>query len=110
MLIRLLDGNGFAGDFDFLYLPVDFDRKAWESNERSTSIMSDGLQGQPGLCVRQPSEPGESLTRRDLTRHEEVANRLWATFDNFTSWSIPSTKAGHSASFVIKMHLKIGSR
>ena len=25
-------------------------------------------------------------------RHEEVANRLWATFDNFTSWSIPSTK------------------
>lgn len=50
MLIRLLDGNGFTGDFDFLYLPVDFDRKAWESDRQLYDFSSPSREANLGYA------------------------------------------------------------
>lgn len=62
MLLDLLDREGFQGQFDFLYLPMDFERKA-SLGYAFINVVS-----------------------------HQVALRLQATFDGFTAWSVPSRK------------------
>lgn len=62
MLIHLLDDHGFLGKYDFLYLPIDFDRKA---------------------------NLGYAFV--NLVDQDEVET-FWSTFDGFGSWSFPSSK------------------
>lgn len=62
MLLNLLDGQGFGGKYDFLYLPIDFDRKA---------------------------NLGYAFI--NLVEEEDV-DEFWSTFDGFGSWSFPSSK------------------
>jgi hypothetical protein len=63
MLMDLLDSCGFAGQYGFLYLPMDFKSQA---------------------CL------GYAFVDCATT---DVASRLWDTFDGFTNWAIPSRKA-----------------
>uniref|UniRef100_A0A7S1WVJ7 RRM domain-containing protein n=1 Tax=Alexandrium catenella TaxID=2925 RepID=A0A7S1WVJ7_ALECA len=62
MLQKLLEKRGFAGKYDFLYLPTDFSRKA----------------GLGYAFVNMLSEDGAKAVRRSL--------------EGFRQWSIPSTK------------------
>jgi hypothetical protein len=62
MLLELLDAHGFQGEYDFIYLPVDFKRKA-------------GL----GYAFVNFSRP-------------EVAERIFATMQGFKRWQYSSTK------------------
>lgn len=63
MLMDLLDSCGFAGQYGFLYLPMDFKSQACLGYAFVDCATSD------------------------------VASRLWETFDGFTNWAIPSRKA-----------------
>jgi len=63
MFVELLDSEGFAGQYDFLYLPMDFESHA---------------------CL------GYAFV--DCTS-PAVAARLWSTFDGYSTWAIPSRKA-----------------
>eukprot|EP00929_Paragymnodinium_shiwhaense_P052483 TRINITY_DN26293_c2_g1_i1.p1 TRINITY_DN26293_c2_g1~~TRINITY_DN26293_c2_g1_i1.p1 ORF type:complete len:508 (-),score=124.15 TRINITY_DN26293_c2_g1_i1:76-1599(-) len=62
MLLELLDSHGFKCRYDFVYLPMDFNTRA---------------------CL------GYAFV--NLVNCEE-ALRFWRTFDNFSSWVIPSRK------------------
>jgi hypothetical protein len=62
MLLTLLDGEGFNAQYDFLYLPMDFNTRA---------------------CL------GYAFV--NLTS-PECAQRFWAKFDGYSHWSIPSKK------------------
>jgi hypothetical protein len=62
MLMDLLEAEGFAGQYDFLYLPMDFKSRA--------------CLGYAFINLVSP----------------EVAIRLWNTFDGFSNWGIPSKK------------------
>lgn len=62
MLLHLLDEQGFGGKYDFLYLPIDFDRKA---------------------------NLGYAFV--NLVDEEDV-DEFWSSFDGFGSWSFPSSK------------------
>eukprot|EP00932_Pfiesteria_piscicida_P008100 SRR837773.1840.p1 GENE.SRR837773.1840~~SRR837773.1840.p1 ORF type:complete len:141 (+),score=25.86 SRR837773.1840:2-424(+) len=64
MLLALLDAEGFAGQFDFLYLPVDFNTQA--------------ALGYAFINLVSPS----------------VAAKFWETFDGFSRWAVPSRKVG----------------
>jgi len=59
----LLDSCGFAGQYGFLYLPMDFKSQA---------------------CL------GYAFVDCATA---DVASRFWETFDGFTNWAIPSRKA-----------------
>jgi len=63
MFVELLDAQGFAGFYGFLYLPMDFESQA---------------------CLGYAFVDCETAA---------VASRLWDTFDGFTNWAIPSRKA-----------------
>lgn len=65
MLIDLLEREGFAGQFDFLYLPIDFRSKA-------------GL----GYAF-------VNLTEAALVPH------FWKTFAGYSKWVLPSAKVCH---------------
>jgi hypothetical protein len=62
MLIELLDSEGFAGQYDFLYLPVDFQTRA--------------CLGYAFINLVSPT----------------TAMRFWRTFDGYSRWAIPSRK------------------
>lgn len=62
MLLELLDSEGFAGQYDFLYLPFDF--------QSCASL---------GYCF---------INLRD----EATALRFWQTFDGYSNWILPSRK------------------
>merc|ERR1719382_2385448 len=62
MFLEMLDKAGFAGLYDFVYLPMDFKTRA---------------------CL------GYAFV--DLVR-EDVANFFWKVFDGYTSWVFPSKK------------------
>mmetsp|Transcript_60735 Transcript_60735/g.113535 ORF Transcript_60735/g.113535 Transcript_60735/m.113535 type:complete len:289 (-) Transcript_60735:105-971(-) len=62
MLIQLLDSREFAGQYDFLYLPIDFSRKA-NLGYAFVNFVS-----------------------------EEAVSTFWNVFDGFSSWSFPSSK------------------
>lgn len=62
MLIDLLNAEGFESQFDFLYLPVDFQSRA------SLGYAFVNLQD------------------------EATAHRFWDTFDGYSNWVIPSRK------------------
>jgi len=62
MLLEMLDAEGFAGQYDFVYLPIDFKRQA-------------GL-GYAFLNLVDPS----------------VVSNFWATFDGYSGWVLPTTK------------------
>lgn len=62
MLLTLLANEGFAGQFDFLYLPMDFKSRA---------------------CL------GYAFIN---LVDEDVATRFWKKFDGFCNWAIPSRK------------------
>lgn len=62
MLLQLLNDQGFAGDYDFLYMPIDFVKQV-------------GL-GYAFLNLRS----------------NDVAPRFWRSFDRFCSWPVSSTK------------------
>merc|ERR1712032_425474 len=62
MLVELIDKEGFAGESDFLYLPIDFN-----------SQVSLGYAFVNLISV-------------------EAAGRFWAKFDGYNKWIIPSRK------------------
>merc|ERR1712107_214246 len=62
MLLDLLDSEGFAGQYDFVYLPMDFQLRA---------------------CL------GYAFCNLTTV---EAAQRFWRTFDGYASWAIPSRK------------------
>lgn len=62
MLLTMLDGEGFRGDYDFVYMPADFRTRA---------------------------ALGYAFV--NFTSPAQVA-RFWQTFDGYTKWSIPSRK------------------
>jgi hypothetical protein len=62
MLLELLDSEGFSGQYDFLYLPMDFQTKA---------------------CL------GYAFINLVSAA---AAMRFWRTFDGYTRWAIPSRK------------------
>eukprot|EP00928_Gymnodinium_smaydae_P062307 TRINITY_DN461_c2_g1_i1.p1 TRINITY_DN461_c2_g1~~TRINITY_DN461_c2_g1_i1.p1 ORF type:complete len:362 (+),score=81.31 TRINITY_DN461_c2_g1_i1:73-1158(+) len=62
MLLEMIDSEGFAGKYDFVYLPIDFTTCA---------------------CL------GYAFV--NLLDASEAA-RFWATFDGFSQWAIPSKK------------------
>lgn len=62
MLLQLLDSRDFAGQYDFLYLPIDFTRRA---------------------------NLGYAFV--NLVSEEAVAS-FWELFDGFSAWSFPSSK------------------
>eukprot|EP00928_Gymnodinium_smaydae_P014878 TRINITY_DN1545_c1_g2_i1.p1 TRINITY_DN1545_c1_g2~~TRINITY_DN1545_c1_g2_i1.p1 ORF type:complete len:312 (+),score=46.27 TRINITY_DN1545_c1_g2_i1:51-986(+) len=64
MLVTMLDFEGFAGKYDFVYLPMDFTTKASLGYAFVNLV------------------------------HSSDAMRFWATFDGFTRWLIPSKKIG----------------
>jgi hypothetical protein len=63
MLVDLLDTEGFTGTYDFVYLPIAFDT----------------MQGLNHAFVNM-------LCQAD-------AERLWAHFEGFTRWAVPSSRA-----------------
>lgn len=62
MLLRMLDAEGFAGDYDFVYLPMDFKTRA-------------GF-GYAFINLADPS----------------VVARFWSVFDGYSKWVFPSAK------------------
>ncbi|CAE7570339.1 ML1 [Symbiodinium natans] len=62
MLLQLLDSHDFAGQYDFLYLPIDFTRKA-NLGYAFVNLVS-----------------------------EEAVAAFWKLFDGFSAWSFPSSK------------------
>jgi hypothetical protein len=62
MLLELLDSEGFAGNYDFVYLPIDFN--------------SQGGLGYAFVNLICPVE----------------AQRFWQQFDGFSRWALPSDK------------------
>lgn len=62
MLLELLDSEGFAGKYDFVYLPIDFN--------------SQGGLGYAFVNLICPVE----------------AQRFWQQFDGFSRWALPSDK------------------
>jgi hypothetical protein len=62
MILELLDLHGFAGQYDFVYLPIDFETTA---------------------CL------GYAFINMV---NAAVACRFWSVFNGFTSWAIPSRK------------------
>merc|ERR1719265_718137 len=62
MLLELLDAEGFAQQYDFLYLPIDFSTRS---------------------CL------GYAFI--NLT-HAAHVQRFWRTFMGFGRWSVPSSK------------------
>lgn len=62
MLLSLIDSEGFAGEYDFIYLPIDFNSQA-------------GL----GYGFVNLVTPG-------------VTHRFWQHFDGFSRWGMPSDK------------------
>eukprot|EP00928_Gymnodinium_smaydae_P081216 TRINITY_DN6476_c0_g1_i3.p1 TRINITY_DN6476_c0_g1~~TRINITY_DN6476_c0_g1_i3.p1 ORF type:complete len:360 (-),score=44.37 TRINITY_DN6476_c0_g1_i3:216-1295(-) len=62
MVMNLLDSKGFAGKYDFFYLPIDFENAAAF-----------------GYCFVNLVDPAD-------------ADLFWKTFENFSDWVIPSNK------------------
>lgn len=62
MLLKLLDGEGFGGQYDFVYLPMDF--------------KSHASLGYAFVNLLSP----------------ETAARLWEAFEGFNRWVVPSQK------------------
>lgn len=62
MLLDLMDSQGFAGEYDFVYLPMDF-----------------STQSNIGYAFVNATSAG-------------MARRIWKAFDGFSAWSIPSRK------------------
>eukprot|EP00401_Gymnodinium_catenatum_P014718 CAMPEP_0117480874 /NCGR_PEP_ID=MMETSP0784-20121206/12613_1 /TAXON_ID=39447 /ORGANISM="" /LENGTH=483 /DNA_ID=CAMNT_0005275321 /DNA_START=76 /DNA_END=1527 /DNA_ORIENTATION=+ len=62
MLLAMIDGEGFAGQYDFVYLPMDFNTRA---------------------CL------GYAFV--NLTSHT-YAQKFWKTFNGYSDWVIPSRK------------------
>jgi len=62
MLVELMDTEGFAGQYDFVYLPIDFETRA---------------------CL------GYAFINMTSS---SAAMRFWRVFDGFSRWSIPSRK------------------
>jgi len=62
MLLDLFDSRGFAGLYDFVYLPIDFNTRA---------------------CL------GYAFVN---LLDGAVAQRFWTEFDGFSSWAIPTRK------------------
>lgn len=62
MLLELLDESGYAGTYDFIYLPIDFVKQA-----------------------------GLGYAFVNFTQHE-YAKRSFASFDGFRQWLLPSEK------------------
>lgn len=62
MLLALIDSEGFAAQYDFFYLPMDFNTRA---------------------CL---GYAFVNLTSADC------AQRFWAKFDGYSKWVIPSKK------------------
>lgn len=64
MLLDMLNGAGFSGDYDFVYLPMDF---------RTNACL-----GYAFVNLIKPS----------------IVPRFWKAFDGYTNWSVPSGKVG----------------
>jgi len=62
MLLDMIDSAGFAGQYDFVYLPIDFLTRA--------------CYGYTFINFLEPAQ----------------ASRFWSTFDGFTQWVLPSKK------------------
>ncbi|CAE7480869.1 ML5 [Symbiodinium pilosum] len=62
MLLELIDSMGFRGQYDFLYLPIDFQTHACL-----------------GYAFVNLVDPG-------------VVPSFWRAFDGFSNWSLPSKK------------------
>jgi hypothetical protein len=62
MLIAMIDGEGFAGQYDFVYLPMDFNTKAC-LGYAFINLLTIG-----------------------------AAERFWCCFDGYSNWVIPSRK------------------
>jgi len=62
MFLKLLDDNGFAGAYDFVYMPFDFARDA---------------------------NLGYAFVNLQST---EAVDALWKIFDGFSQWSLPTLK------------------
>jgi len=65
MLLQLMDSQGFSGQYDFVYLPMDFN---------STASL------------------GYAFV--NLVVHAN-AKRFWACFDGWSKWTIPTKKKSH---------------
>mmetsp|Transcript_50031 Transcript_50031/g.119033 ORF Transcript_50031/g.119033 Transcript_50031/m.119033 type:complete len:493 (+) Transcript_50031:127-1605(+) len=63
MLLQMLDSEGFGGQYNFVYMPIDFKSKA--------SL---------GYAFINMVSP-------------EVAQRFWAVFDGYSNWVLPSRKS-----------------
>jgi hypothetical protein len=62
MLLSLLDSEGFSGQYDFVYLPIDFKSHA---------------------------SLGYAFVNLSTT---EAAERCWKVFEGFNKWVVPSSK------------------
>lgn len=62
MLLALIDGEGFSGEYDFFYLPIDF---------------------KSGACL------GYAFIN---FVHPDMVPRFWATFHGFQRWAVPTRK------------------
>ena len=90
MFLTLLDDHGFAGRYDFVYLPCDFKRQAGSATichrqsvhpesetEQGAQVFENSLAGEPGLRLR---EPRGRFGRRCC--HSELENDLiWQVSD-----------------------------
>jgi RNA recognition motif-containing protein len=63
LLLELLDREGFACQYDFIYLPIDFESRA--------------CKGYAFINLRDPA----------------TALRFFRTFEGYTKWAMPSRKA-----------------
>ena len=87
MLLQLLDSRDFAGQYDFVYLPIDFTRRA-NLGYAFVNLVSEDRQAKFAVCCS-----ASQMACVTDTLHQEAVASFWELFDGFSAWSFPSSKA-----------------
>eukprot|EP00439_Symbiodinium_sp_Y106_P084116 s109_g24.t3 len=86
MLLQLLDSRDFAGQYDFVYLPIDFTRRA-NLGYAFVNLVSEDRQAKFAVCCS-----ASQMACVTDTLHQEAVASFWELFDGFSAWSFPSSK------------------